>query len=233
MSLYPRYAIYYVPAHDSALYRWAAELLGYDAYTGDMLPFPAAVLAAAPDWHDLTRDPRKYGFHATLKAPFSLAPNKTEADLLGTVAAFARKLRAIPVMAPNISLIGDFIAILPSERSADLDSLAQDCVVEFDRYRAPLTAVDRARRNPQALTAKQVEHLDRWGYPYVMDEFRFHMTLTGRLSIERRETVLTLLQQLATLDCETIAVDRLTLCRQQRQDSYFQVIAAHDFQSIR
>ena len=76
MTHFPRYAIYYAPAPDSDLDRFGAQLLGYDAFSGEDLPFPDGILQAAPDWHELTRDPRKYGFHATLKAPLSLAPGK-------------------------------------------------------------------------------------------------------------------------------------------------------------
>jgi hypothetical protein len=74
MGIYPRYAIYYAPAPGGVLDRFGADLLGYDAYRGDDLPFPAGVTLARPDWRDLTQDPRKYGFHATLKAPMAL-PN--------------------------------------------------------------------------------------------------------------------------------------------------------------
>ena len=72
MADYPRYAIYYAPAPGSGLDRFGAALLGYDAFTGKDLPFPEDILQAAPDWRGLTGDPRKYGFHATLKAPLSL-----------------------------------------------------------------------------------------------------------------------------------------------------------------
>ena len=37
----PRYAIYFVPAPDSDLYRFGAHALGYDAFSGDPLPFPS------------------------------------------------------------------------------------------------------------------------------------------------------------------------------------------------
>ena len=68
MTSFPRYAIYFAAGSDSALTRFGAELLGYDAYRGDELPFPRQALEVAPDWRDISADPRKYGFHATLKA---------------------------------------------------------------------------------------------------------------------------------------------------------------------
>ena len=54
MADYPRYAIYYAPAPGSDLDRFGAELLGYDAFSGEDLPFPDGILQAAPDWRDLT-----------------------------------------------------------------------------------------------------------------------------------------------------------------------------------
>ena len=147
--------------------------------------FRKTSLSAAPDWRDLTADPRKYGFHATLKAPFSLAQGRTEAELFAACAAFAATPRAIPVIRPVVGSISGFIAVIPADPPAELIRLAADCVSEFDAFRAPLTEADRARRNPSRLTSAQRAHLDRWGYPYVMEEFRFHMTLTGRLDASR------------------------------------------------
>src|SRR5438105_2316155 len=82
-------AIYHVAAPGTDLDRFGAQLLGYDAYSGEDLPFPEGIMQIAPDWRDLTKDPRKYGFHATLKAPMSLSPGKTEPELLAACEAFA------------------------------------------------------------------------------------------------------------------------------------------------
>src|ERR1700761_478085 len=204
----PRYAIYYAPPPGSELDRFGARLLGYDAFSGNELPFPDGIDQTVPDWRELTHDPRKYGFHATLKAPLPLAESKSEAELVAACEAFAQAPRPIPVIKPVVNAIGDFIAIVPAERSAELDQLAADSVREFDSFRAPLTPEDRARRNPSRLTPRQCDYLDRWGYPYVMEEFRFHMTLTGRLPAERRETMLAILRQrFAMLQMTELAID--------------------------
>src|SRR6202000_715837 len=92
----PRYAIYYAPQSGSALDRFGAHLLGYDAYRGEELSFPDDMAAIAPDWRELTQDPRKYGFHATLKAPMSLAEGRTEAELLAACETFVSMPRRIP-----------------------------------------------------------------------------------------------------------------------------------------
>ena len=225
MATFPRYAIYYVAAPGSDLDRFGAQLLGYDAYTGGDLPFPDGIMQMAPDWRDLTRDPRKYGFHATLKAPLSLAPGKTEAELLATCESFAHKPRPIPVIRPVVGSISGFIAVVPAAPSAELDRLAADCTSEFDSFRAPLTSEDRARRNTSDLTPRQCEHLDRWAYPYVMEDFRFHMTLTGRLAVERREPILTMLRnRFSAIGLKTLAIDRIAVFRQESSDSRFRIV---------
>jgi putative phosphonate metabolism protein len=225
MAKYPRYAIYFTSARGDVLDRFGAELLGYDAWTGGDLPFPSDVTGAEPDWRELTEDPRKYGFHATLKAPIALAEGKTEAGLLAACAAFAETPRRIPVIAPVVDAISSFIAVIPKERSRELEQLAADCVIAFDDFRAPLTAEDRARRNPERLTERQCDYLDRWGYPYVMEEFRFHMTLTGRIQSPRRERVLSMLKhRFSAIDLERLAVDAISVFRQDDGQSRFRIV---------
>jgi putative phosphonate metabolism protein len=225
MSSLPRYAIYYVAPPDSDLDRFGAALLGYDALIGSDLPLPDGIAQSVPDWREVTRDPRKYGFHATLKAPLALAPGKTEAGLLAACETFAGTPRAIPMIRPVVDSISGFIAVVPAEASADLERLAADCVREFDCFRAPLTPEDRARRNPSALTARQRDHLDRFGYPYVLEDFRFHMTLTGRLGAERRGPVLTMLRdRFSALGLQALAIDRIAVCRQDTADSGFRIL---------
>jgi putative phosphonate metabolism protein len=220
-----RYAIYYAAAPGSELDRFGATLLGYDAWSGEDLPFPNGVAERMPDWRDLTQDPRKYGFHATLKAPLMLAENKTETELVAACAAFADTPRTIPVIKPVVNSISGFIAVVPAERSAELERLADDCVSAFDAFRTPLTPEDRARRNPSRLTPRQCDYLDRWGYPYVMEEFRFHMTLTGRLDDTRRAPVLAMLRdRFATIGIERLAIDAIALFRQDNTNSRFRIV---------
>jgi putative phosphonate metabolism protein len=225
MAPFPRYAIYYVAAAGSDLDRFGAQHLGYDAIGGTDLPFPDEVMKTVPDWRELTRDPRKYGFHATLKAPLPLAQGKSETELLGACDIFARTPRPIPVIRPVVDSISGFIAVVPAEPVAELERLAADCVREFDGFRAPLAPEDRARRNPEALTARQRDYLDRWGYPYVLEDFRFHMTLTGRLDAQRRAPVLNMLRdRFAALGLRTLLIDRIALCRQDAADSRFRIL---------
>jgi hypothetical protein len=129
------------------------------------------------------------------------------------------------VIRPIVDSISGFLAVIPAEPTSELEQLAADCVRDFDAFRAPLTAEDRARRNPAKLGERQRDYLDRWGYPYVMEEFRFHMTLTGRLDAERRKPILDMLRQrFARLRLDTLGIDRIALFRQEDAASRFRII---------
>lgn len=215
MTNFPRYAIYFAAEPGSALDRFGTELLGYDAHRGIDVPFPTGK-GLPDDWREMTDDPRKYGFHATLKPPMTLTPGKTESELIAACASFAGAPRAIPAIEPVIDSIDDFVAIVPAAPSSELEELAADCVREFDSFRAPLTEQDRARRSPSKLTARQRDYLDRWGYPYVFEQFRFHMTLTGRLDADRRAPVLEILRdRFRGAGATTLAIDSIALFRQE------------------
>jgi putative phosphonate metabolism protein len=222
MANFPRYAIYFTAAQGSALDQFGSALLGYDAYGGGDLRFPDGL---PPDWRELTQDARKYGFHATLKAPIALADGKAEARLAAACELFADLARPVPVIQPVVDAISGFIAVIPASPSVELAVLAAEATKAFDPFRAPLAAEDRARRNPDRLTPRQRDYLDRWGYPYVFDEFRFHMTLTTRLPAERREAVLAMLRErFAATGVGPLAIDAISLCRQDAASSRFRVI---------
>jgi putative phosphonate metabolism protein len=226
MSPFPRYALYYVPDAASALYRFGAELIGYDAFTGKALTQPA--MAGIGDWVALTAEPRKYGFHATLKAPFMLADGRHESELLAAIGSFAAVPRTIPDFAPVVNMLGTFAAIVPAAPPAALSRLADDCVTFFDEFRAPLSDSERARRLKSQLTPRQVAHVERWGYPFVFEDFRFHMTLTGRVPAKDSDTILAALRtRFDALSMPRLAVDALGVFRQDSADRNFEVIAHH------
>ena len=190
----PRYAIYFVPPADTALYQLGAAFLGYDCYTGDDLGFPADCGLDAREWLGLTDVPRQYGFHATLKAPFRLAEPFAETELVAELRSFAALPRPRATIEPMIRPLERFIAVVPRAPNPTLDQLAASCVTAFDRFRRPLTAIERVKRLAAGLSERQSEYLERWGYPYVLDEFRFHLTLTGEVEVERRVSIVALLQ---------------------------------------
>ena len=169
-----RYAIYFSPAKDHPLTETASRWLGRDAFSGTLHDDHSA-------FAEVTAEPRRYGFHATLKAPFELSEKYSEADLLSAFDEFAANQSAFDIPRVVVDALGPFFALIPDRTYQPLQDFAAEIVDHFDRFRAPLSESDIARRRPQSLTESQRQNLSLWGYPYVMDDFRFHMTLTGRV----------------------------------------------------
>lgn len=187
MEQFTRFALYYAPP-PGPLAEFTAAWLGWDAATGAAMPHPA--LQGVPfDIAGVTAAPRKYGFHGTLMAPFRLAEGVGAGDLDHACAALAQRLEPVTLEGLELSRLGSFLALTPVGDRGALNALAAACVEAADPLRAALTAADLARRAPERLTARQRAHLLRWGYPYVMDEFRFHLTLTGSLPDDEADAV--------------------------------------------
>jgi putative phosphonate metabolism protein len=174
-----RYAIYFTPPADDPLTRSAGRWLGRDAFSGETLAQPIVEAFPGTAFSELTSDPRRYGFHATMKAPFELAQDTDETELVEAFESFSARQAAFTLPALVLGQLGPFFALVPDSLSPELQTLAADCVIRFDRFRAPLGDHDLARRRPDRLTSAERCNLMAWGYPYVLDEFRFHMTLTG------------------------------------------------------
>src|SRR5438445_13470887 len=96
----PRYAVYFIPAADSELYRFGSAVPQYDCYTGAAVLPPAELRDQAEEWRKTTEEPRRYGFHATLKAPLYLAPTCREAQLVSAFQSFAAIGRTIALIQP-------------------------------------------------------------------------------------------------------------------------------------
>ncbi len=209
----------------SSLYRFGAAWLGYDVYDGSGLSRDADGDRVDFDRDTLTHEPRRYGFHATLKAPFRLTETFDESDLVSAFESFAGRPRSIPNVQLNVRAIGAFVALAPTSSCASLHALADDSVMALDPFRAPLREADRQRRNVKSLSPSQIANLERWGYPYVFDEFRFHMTLTGKMDLQRQPIVAEMLQRLFLEQCgeAPVPIDRLALVRQQAPHRAFQV----------
>ena len=203
-----RFAIYFAPHADSVLARFGSAWLGRDAAGRK----PAARLAAegfsAGRLAALTAEPAHYGWHATLKPPFRLAAGRTREALISRLAAFAAARTAFDIPALKLGSLGGFLALLPSATPEPLTRLARDCVRAFDEFRAPASPDELVRRLDGGLTPRQEALLARWGYPYVLEEFRFHLTLTARLeAAERRRLAAALAPLVAPLCRAPIPID--------------------------
>lgn len=185
LSGYARYAVYYAPEPGSALARLGAAWLGADP-AGAPLP-PAVEPPGLPRPRaDLVARARRYGLHATLKAPFPLAEGASADDLAQAVERLAAAQPA--AVAPGLAVMADlgFVALRPKGACPAVDALAAACVTALDALRAPLTEAETADK-AKGLDAAEAAHLARWGYPFVLDRFHFHITLTGFLPSDQAD----------------------------------------------
>lgn len=215
-----RYAVYFAPPPGSLLSERGASWLGRDAHVGSTLPFTRPVLA-----DDLVADARRYGFHATLKPPFRLKDGRTEAALAAAIGHLASSLDSLTVPALALKEIDGFLALVPASLCPALDQLAALCVRDLDGFRRPASEEEIQRRRKSGLTKRQDGHLLRWGYPFVMEDFRFHMTLTCRLgSEEMRHAVSHANRHFQEVLGQPLLVDALTLFREAGPGHDFTVV---------
>lgn len=228
MTAVPRYAVYFAPEPASALWDFGSAAIGYDAASGRDVALVPPDGWSEGDWHTATEDPRRYGFHATLKAPFRLAEGQDEAALLRALDGFATSHAAAPLGGLTVAALGRFIALVPAGDPAPVGALAFAAVTAFETFRAPLSDADRARRLASGLSERQAALLEEFGYPYVAEQFRFHMTLSGPLPEPVRDTARAGLQrQFAVLGGGIgLAVDRVALFRQDGPQERFRILAA-------
>lgn len=176
-----RYAIYYAPATNDSLWQKASQWLGRDCHLNCELAQPSIEGVTPVDQYEFTASPRRYGFHATIKAPFHMAENTNIDSLRRDLKAFADAQKPVEIGSLKVHQIGRFVAIVPAHQCEDVTELAQKVVHHFDHYRAPLSQEKRQERIASGLNDRQIELLDQWGYPYVSEQFKMHLTLTGQV----------------------------------------------------
>jgi putative phosphonate metabolism protein len=191
----PRHAIYFAPARESLLWNLGVRWLGRDPETGDATVIPEVPGFAPARIAALTAPARRYGWHATLKAPFALRAGIAEYDLAVAARALAARLEPVPLPPLEVRDMDGFLALVPVAPSSGVDRLAALCVEVLDPWRAPLDDAERARRDDGRLDARSRELLERWGYPSVFEQFRFHLTLTGPLGLDERRRLETWLAE--------------------------------------
>lgn len=190
--MFERYAIFYTP-DDPGFAAFGAQWLGWDSAAGASVKHP---VFDGLDVAELTKAPRKYGLHATLKAPFRLAEGAREEDLINAVDIFSASQPAAQIEGLELAYRHGFLALRPAGNDEELGVLAGNVVRAFEPLRAPLNETDIARRRKSTLSERQDAQMLKWGYPYVFQDFHFHMTLSGRISIHKAQNTMPVLQQL-------------------------------------
>lgn len=167
----PRYAVYYAPETDDPLWEAGCAWLGRDPTSAEEIgpqdfPERTSYVAAA----------RRYGLHATIKAPMALKGSL--GNFVIDVAAVALSFKAFEL--PRLSIADDlgFVALRPLETSGPLAQLSATCVEALDSHRLPEDE-HKVDKRAAGLSERQQFLLRRWGYPYVMDQWHFHMTLAN------------------------------------------------------
>jgi hypothetical protein len=222
-----RLGVYVAPPAGSTLGDLAARWLGRHLDAAPV-PLPAETPFTPEQLADLTAEPRLYGFHATLKAPFHLAEAVEPCTIGAAVDDLA--VRLDPVVLPPLvpGLVRGCAVLVPSSVPEALLELERSCVVELDRFRRPLDELVLARRRRADLTERQDELLLAYGYPWVLDEFQFHMTLTRRLDATEAGPVLDAITEWFAPALEVdVAIDDLCLVEQAAPGEPFAVASRH------
>ncbi|MBK4216901.1 DUF1045 domain-containing protein [Paracoccus caeni] len=217
-----RYAIYYAP-EPGPFAAFGAAWLGWDAENGVLVPHPEIdATAIGLSVAELTTAPRKYGLHGTLKAPFRV--QGTQADLEDGITALCAGLSPVTLEGLELADLAGFLALRPLGDLTGLNDLAARIVTGLDPHRAPLTEAEIARRKPGSLTAHQRQMLEQWGYPHVLDGFRFHITLTDSLPAETLAKTRQILRpMLEPLLPRPFVIDQICLFGEQ-DDGWFRLL---------
>jgi len=228
-----RYAVYYAPPPGSRCWRFGCQWLGRDPISGDALEQFRLPKVSAERLIGLTAMPRIYGLHATLKPPFALAAGASPEDLYRSAAALARSQQPFALGKLKLRQIGGFLALVPAEEPHGCSALARACVERLDPLRAPPGENELARRRTAGLTPRQEELLERWGYPYVMDEWHFHMTLTRDLgAADCADLRPPLLAQVRRLNAEALLVDAICVFEQPSPGTPFRLTHRFGFDGV-
>ena len=218
-----RAAVYFTPALGSELARLAAAWLGRDAFTGQ------TTRAADPERDSWVAEPARYGFHATLKAPFRLADGIDVEAVAARLGTFCADRPRPTVGRLVLARLGAFFALVPADVEPTLADLEADILHAFEPFRAPLGAAEIETRRPERLTERQRRSLHRWGYPFVLDEFRFHMTVTGPVPEREDHVARALENHFAAVLGRPLALDGLGLFVEPEPGAPFHVHAFHPF----
>ena len=179
-----RYALYYSPDQHSPFHESGAQWLGYDAFTRAVCEQPGDGLLLGK-----TETPARYGFHATLKPPFHLNSTASYEELETATQILAESLRSVTIENLVLRDMDGFLALVPENQEESLSQLADVCVTALDPLREPPDEAEKQRRMANGLTPRQTKYLETWGYPYVFQDYRFHITLTNKLGPAEMTTV--------------------------------------------
>lgn len=224
---YERYAIYWLPRPSAPLSVFASDWLGGDPETGEPRS-PRALYGLDADVVErATASPRRYGCHATIKAPFRLREGTSEAELTAALGRFCSRRRRARSGRLRLQRLWRYLALTTADAPAEVDWLADECVTHFDSFRASLSEADIARR-PRDLLPEAQRNLEQFGYPDIFNRFLFHVTLAGPLEASELASVeAALAPAVDPFTREPFVIEDLCLCGDPGQGGLFKVISRH------
>jgi hypothetical protein len=206
-----RYAVYFCPAAGS----------GLEAFGRKWLSTEDVPRVASERLKTLTAKMRRYGWHATLCAPFSLTKHANYDDLRQRVVDIAKRFSPFE-MPLHLDRLGGFLALRPTGDETTIHALGDACIRELNVLRAPLTD-DAWQRRASYLDDVELALYRQFGYPYVLERYRFHMTLSAPASDVEEEALREWLSpRLANLSAH---IDALTICGEKEPGTNFEAIA--------
>ena len=218
-EIYKRFAIYYAPDENSELDVFGRCWLGWDPFLGKEIS--KKYRKNFLNFDNFVVGPKKYGFHGNLKAPFRLKKEYTYSDLEKKVYEIAKELQRFDVGKLNLKKIGNFIALVP-EKNDKIKYLSNKLVTGLDFLRDELLEEEILKRNPQTLTLNQKKMLTNWGYPYVLDEFNFHLTLTDKIDNKKIDNILkSIKRNLRYIDFEKVNFNNICIFGEKKDEKFY------------
>lgn len=222
-----RYAVYFAPASDNPCWQMGSSWLGRDARSSAALSQPQLAGIVKERQQQLTGAARRYGWHATVKAPFRLAQHRSEAQLRETLADFCRQHDSLPLKGLQPGWLDHFLALHIPAAQIELQDLVQRCVSRLDHLRAPPDQAELQRRRSSPLSDRQLQLLTRWGYPHTEEQYRFHLTLSATITDPAERATWQNAAHAYWAGLPELSLDRLCLFGEASPDSDFVCLAEY------
>ena len=189
MKKYSRYAIYYAPPKESSLEEFGRYWFGWDPLNAKLINNKQRInylnRFGIKNLKNIDKNvliAKKYGFHGTLIPPFKLNKNYSTNTLFKKTEDIAKKFKKFKFYKFKLKRINNFYAFVQNKKNSNINKISNRLVKELFKFRSPLTKKEIDKRNPSKLSKLQLNILHKWGYPYLMSEFKFHMTLASEVT---------------------------------------------------